>query len=228
MKLSKILFEALNNHFWDQGHRLFPDIRERLLKLAKDFQANNYIPDDSIVDIVLTGSIANSNWTDKSDIDLHIIVNFSKIDNNEELLRKYYRAAKSSWNNAHDITICDHVVEIYVQDVSEAHYSTGVYSLLHDDWITTPKLNHISPPDKEDVARRASEYAKRIKNLNSIDEAEKLKEELKTLRKLGLAKEGEYSAGNMIFKRLRDTGYLEMLVNQIKDMYDAKNSLECT
>ncbi len=70
-------------------------------------------------DLRFTGSLANYNWSKYSDIDLHIVVDFSKIDENTELVKDFLMRPGWRWNELHDITIYGHEVEIYVENVGE-------------------------------------------------------------------------------------------------------------
>ena len=54
-----------------QKYKMRPEVRERLLEIA--YQFLDYLDIDLIVtDIVLTGSLANYNWSKYSDFDIHI------------------------------------------------------------------------------------------------------------------------------------------------------------
>ena len=64
----------LTPEIW-QDFRLKPEIRERLLAIAENFFNGLKLGEVSVRDIVLTGSLANYNWSKYSDIDLHIIIN---------------------------------------------------------------------------------------------------------------------------------------------------------
>ena len=87
MKFNGILQinDTLNSLFWEND-RLSPAVRDKLLKIAENFFDNLGL-DTDIDDITITGSMANFNWTKYSDIDLHLIVDFSQIDENLELVR---------------------------------------------------------------------------------------------------------------------------------------------
>jgi predicted nucleotidyltransferase len=131
--------ESLNSKFWNEEMDLSDEVIERLEIIARDFFKKLDIGDEErIVDITFTGSLANYNWTDFSDIDLHIIVDFKEIDENPSLVKKYFDAVRVDWNRKHEIMIRDHEVEIYVQDMAEPHASTGVYSILRKKWIKKP------------------------------------------------------------------------------------------
>jgi hypothetical protein len=83
--------------------------------------------------------------------------------------------------------------------------------------------------DIPNIQAKASDFMNAIDDLetsaslnNSVDEIERLKEKLKIYRKTGLDDEGEFSTENLVFKILRNTGYLEKLSN-LKDNVLTKN-----
>jgi predicted nucleotidyltransferase len=83
-----------------------------------------------VLDVQLTGSLANYNYTEYSDLDTHIIIDFKQINDDEELVKKALDGARFVWNQRHDIVIKGHDVELYIQDESEQHTASGLYSLL--------------------------------------------------------------------------------------------------
>jgi predicted nucleotidyltransferase len=93
-----------------------------------------------VEDIIFTGSLANFNWSEFSDIDLHIVANFAQFD--EDLLELYqelFKVKKTIFNSDFNIKIFGYDVELYVQNATEAHFSSGVYSVLYDDWDVKPE-----------------------------------------------------------------------------------------
>lgn len=217
----------LNDKLWN-GWKLKPEVERQLLDIAADFQAEFDIPDEAIVDIIITGSMANFNWTSYSDIDLHLVVDFGKVDDNLALLSDYYKAIKSLWNDAHEITICDHEVEIYVQDVHEEHMATGQYSLQDSKWLVKPdqKAEPVKPAHSK-VIRKAGKYRDRIEKADSYEEAQQIKDDIKQMRQTGLRDVGEYSIENLTFKELRNAGHLDILSDKIDRFYDDQHSLDC-
>lgn len=236
-KLSLILEnygqKELCPQLWE-NEKLYPAISKRLLEIADDFAAEHEIEKSQISDITLTGSLANYNWTELSDIDLHLIIDFNNIGSDKELLTDYFKLAKSAWNNNHDIQLCGHEVEIYVQDVAEKHYSSGVYSLLHDEWLAKPSERPTDVPDEKQVDDKAERYISEIDNLEKwaengddiTDLVRDIKEKIRTMRKSGLMQGGEYSLENLVFKKLRNDGYLHKLNKLSKVAYDTKMSID--
>ena len=108
--------------------------------IAQDFYSIFKI-DLPIEDIQLTGSLANYNWTPKSDLDVHVLIDFSKVDPNKDLVERALDGQRFIWNLRHNIIIRGHDVELYIQDVNEPHVASGLFSLQRNEWIKTPISN---------------------------------------------------------------------------------------
>ena len=76
--------DHLNYNIWDEnGEHVHAEIGNKLIQIAKDFFASLKFPKNTeILDIKFTGSLANYNWTESSDIDLHLVVDLNKLSNN--------------------------------------------------------------------------------------------------------------------------------------------------
>lgn len=226
--------QSLDKRFWIDG-KLDEIIREKLIKIATDF-ITGILPEhtDIVQDITLTGSLANYNYNQFSDLDVHIIVDFSKLNSEPENIRKMFDGQGFIWNHKHDITLRKADVEVYVQDISEPHDSSGVYSLTNDEWIKKPEFN---PPtvSEEKVLKVYNYYVdninillsksnEKIDNENAkvyYDVCNNLKKKLKKDRKEGLAQpQKEFSPRNLAFKELRNTGYIEKLLGLENKFYD--------
>jgi hypothetical protein len=221
----------LHDKIWLRDGHLNEEVYDSLIEIANDFIDKHHIPDDSIEDITITGSMANYNWSKYSDVDLHILIDFTKIDEDSEILDDYYNLAKKQWNDKHNITIFGHEVEIYVQDVSEPHHSTGVYSLRHEKWLKKPHKDHIDKPNIRSVERKAYRIINKIKSIDIDDPAahetaNDLMDLIRDMRKEGLQTGGEYSVENMTFKYLRNAGYLEYLSSLNTKSYDKELSID--
>ena len=134
------IHNRLNPELW-HDKSLIPEIREKLIKISAAFYDTLKIkvaPED----VLLTGSSANYNYTPNSDIDLHILLNFKKINCELDFTKEYFLNKKSLWNNEHEITIKGKDVELYVQDVREPHKSTGIYSIMQNKWIVKPSVSN--------------------------------------------------------------------------------------
>ena len=225
---------GLNPELWRE-ERVNPQIRETLLQIATDFFNGLGLEDVDVLDVVLTGSLANYNWSEYSDIDLHIIVDFHQVDENIELVRDFFNAKKSVWNRTHDIKIKGYEVEVYVEDRSDVHYSSGVYSLLRDNWLLLPAKQDFDL-DWENIAIKAEaimseiDALEQVHNLGHYEEvlegSERIKSKIKRLRQSGLESGGEYSIENLVFKVLRRTDYIGRLLRLKVNAYDRSLSID--
>jgi predicted nucleotidyltransferase len=220
--LSEQIFEGSDGEF-----SMRDDIRKNLLKISNDFIESLGI-EFFIHDIVLTGSLANYNWSNYSDVDLHVLIDFKETDYNLDLLKEFFDAKKNVWNEKHNITIKGYDVELYVQDIDEEHVSSGVYSILNNKWIVEPDKVK-SNIDDNMILQKSEEYMKKIdlliKKEGPIESIEGLRKKLKEFRQSGLESGGEYSYENLTFKLLRRNGYIEKLLKLKTTLVDKKLSI---
>jgi len=204
----------LNPKLWD-GDTLRPKLRVGFMKIAKAFYDFLEI-DTPILDVIIIGSSANYNWTEHSDIDLHVVINYAEVGDNMLLVQNYMNAKKSVWNNNYPLQYKGMNIELYAQDSNENLNSTvGIYSLAHDKWINKPSSETVSIDD-DAIQQKAKPYQYEIDELNPADpkiefKIRSLLNRLRHLRQTGLDSNGEYSVENMAFKYLRNKGYLERL-----------------
>jgi molecular chaperone GrpE (heat shock protein) len=214
-----------------QGTKMIDSVRDRLLSIADNFY--DFLGVDFFIhDVVLTGSLANYNWSEFSDIDLHVIVDYEESGHRQDLLKEFFNAKRAVWNISHDIKIKNYEVELYVQDIKEKHISSGVYSVLNNKWIIEPQKEKKEIDDRK-ILEKGEEYAKLINKLtketkkgkNVGDEIDDVKKKIKRFRQTGLEDGGEYSYENLTFKLLRRNGYIEKLINLKKDVKDKEYSI---
>jgi hypothetical protein len=215
----------LNPIAWHHG-RLRPEVQERLLRIAKIFEHYLEIPGFQVHDVVLTGSMANYNYTQYSDFDLHVITDYRDLQC-DDLAEAFYQAKKKIWNDAHDITIHGHEVELYVEDTASAPVSGGIYSVSDDQWVKEPNYD---PPKINNTAVNAKvrDLVKRITAVIKERDAGAMKQLMTKLRKMrrsGLDREGEFGVENLTFKILRNQGYIDRLHQAEIDQLDAELSL---
>jgi len=226
--------DTLNPKIFDSSQHMYGDVRTRMLMIADDFFETLDVGVVDIDDIILTGSLSNYNWSRFSDVDLHILLKFSDVDENETLVKEYFTSKKNLCNEKHDITIKGYDVELYLQDTEEPHVSSGVYSVLWDGWVVKPEKGEKSI-DKKKVSQKVNsmidsfkyiyqlfkeyEYDKVIRSIKN------LKDKIKKMRQTGLDREGEYSFENISFKVLRRMGYLDKLSELETKAYDKSLTL---
>jgi len=114
----------LNPQIWDSMEQMRPKVKNALIRIANDFRDFLGIKDLSVIDVTVSGSNAAYSYTPYSDIDLHLIVDFTEI-NNDDVYRELFNAKKYQYNDQHDIMIRGYEVELYVQDSIQPHASLG-------------------------------------------------------------------------------------------------------
>lgn len=206
----------LNPAIWEDNH-MRTEVRHQLLKIAKNFIEFLEVPNLKLKDVTLSGSSAGYNYSEYSDMDLHLVVNSDET----------FTAQKIQYNNTYDLKIKGIPVELYVQPASQTHHSAGIYSVLDNKWITEPKHEEPTVPVK-DIKAKARNYAGQINSAmrsGSLEKCKEAMEDLKRLRRAGLEANGEQSVENLAFKLLRARGQIEKLRKYIHKLESAKLSL---
>ena len=219
-------------------------VRLKLLDIAQDFveflDVTWVKPEDTIV----VGSIANYNWSRYSDIDLHVVIDYSKVDDRKKFVENYFQSKKKEWNDTHDkISIFGFPVELYVQDKDADNASSAVYSIDKNKWLKKPTRNTFTKKDidSESIKKRASKIMTDIENIEDddkdsndeyrnrklYDRSSSLIDDITNKRKKSLsATKDEMNTDNLVFKVLRRNGYLDKLFNLRDKTYDKMNSLD--
>lgn len=218
------IHQELNPTLWD-GDQLKPKIRQALLRIARQFY--NFLEVKSKVsDIIISGSQANYNYTDKSDIDLHLIIPFKDIKCDEPIA-ELFNAKRKLWKEQHNIDIYKIPVELYIEDQDQPSISSK-YSLVNDSWINHPSQPKISY-SRDRVKHLTSVWIRLIDNTiktNNLNQCKRIMKLLSKFRKLGLAKNGEFGVHNLVFKSLRNGNVIEKLDNTIRKLEDQTLSLK--
>lgn len=224
--------KELNPKLWerqDDSFVLHPDVQQSLEDNAEAFYEFLELPELDIEDIIITGSSANYNWTDSSDLDLHIVVDMKAAEAAYgKLTIPYFDAQKKVFNELHDIKIKGIPVEFYVQDADEEHNSTGLYSLKDEEWVLEPQYEEPNY-DNSAVRAKAAEWMDMIDDICTSNKPEIISnfaKKLSKIRQAGLEKKGEFSTENLAFKTLRNHGYLDKLANCKVKTHDKILSIE--
>lgn len=193
--------ETLNSILFDENEKLLPEVKDKLLEIAKDF--TNGLDEDEIkyklTDIKLVGSNASYNFTKDSDIDLHLLfdLNIYRDEEKQNMAEKIYDYAKSIWNKNHDVSIKGIPVEIYAETnnteqldtnpileealnaeslteaaVKSALTSNGIYSVLNDDWIKKPEQEVIPEVNQEAIQKALQPWLDSAEELKNTEEIE--------------------------------------------------------
>lgn len=229
----KILYEdfqihdTLNDKLFDtHTNLLLPDVRKQIINIVTEFESYVKVPMD-IADIQLVGSNVSYNYTDTSDLDVHIIANFELSSCDPEILQALYDTKKSSFNKTMDIKIHGIEVELYVQDIKSGIVSNGIYSVCDNKWVKEPKpIKSITKHNVEKEVNRWIEKINEVLENNNYEEISNTINILYLIRHNSIAVDGEYGKGNAIFKQLRSEGYLKQLKDALDKSLSKKLSLE--
>lgn len=220
-----VFHDQLNPALW-ADNRLLPDVRQKLLNIAKDFQEFIGVQLYDILDVTISGSNAAFTYTPNSDIDLHLVVMIPEAHDPE--LRELFDAKKYQYNEQFDFRIKGFDVELYVQDAEQPHHSMGIYSIKNDRWLSEPKQVKANIDDAS-VEHKYRSYKARIVRALRSDDADQVRHlwnQIRDMRKAGLAQGGEFSPENITFKMLRSEGDLQDLRDKITQLKTAEFSLE--
>lgn len=217
--------ETLNPKLWD-GDKLKPEAAKHLKYVADRFVEWLGVKLD-VKDIEILGSLASYNWTDSSDIDLHIYADL-KSHKDQKDIKELLETKTKLFKEKFPIKLFGLPIELTVEDDSNRATSNGMYSLTKGEWIQKPKKVKEEDIDTDKAAKISGLWKKRIKNAlqgnNDSDDLDQLKDDIKAMRKKALKKDGEFSDGNIAFKDLRKSGH----VDAIKDARDKKFEKELT
>ena len=224
---SELLTEAVEKHdnlntkLFTKDGVLKDKVRDKMLEIVDEFLTDLKEQDIKIKvdDILFIGSNASYNYTKDSDLDIHIIADTSEIADTLNLYKVIYNAYKSAFNRKFEIELNKVPVELYVETQDTPLVSNGIYSVMNDTWVKEPTKEDIPEVDQEAIDKAFKPWEKRYKALvaNTTDEVkdeteiDKLITKLYELRQAGLSSEGEYSIGNLVFKEMRNKGYLDAL-----------------
>ena len=230
LRLTLMYHEDLNVKFWD-GLTLRTEVRDKLLEIGYIWAEFAKIPSNAIQDIILVGGNANYNYTEYSDLDLHLVVDKDEIAACQtDFLDDFLRDKKRLWALTHDVNLYGQPVELYAQDIDDpVPKNQGTYSVLNGWWIQEPRKQYVDFSDPL-LKQKVRDMMERIDDLidtqaDDITVLNKLKEKIRTMRGSAIQRGGEFALENLVFKELRNRGYLDKLSKYIRTIEDKNLSL---
>jgi hypothetical protein len=214
----------LNPKLWD-GENLKPEVKQALLKIAKEFK--DFIDIDvPVIDLHITGGQVTYHYTEHSDLDLHLILDYDKIECDQEV-KELLDSKRLLFKQKHDITVYGIPVEPGTENVNEPTVSSA-WSLKTNSWVRQPK-NYSGEIDEKEIKKQSLQWMKIINGVlrqNDLEKAQKCLKMLRKYRKSGLKQTGEYGVENLVYKTLRNNKTLEKLVNFIDSQSDQNLSIK--
>ena len=216
---------------------MIPQVRNKLIQSSKDFleEMTRDMTDQNIdlvvKDIMLVGSNASYNYSDFSDLDIHILYDTENLGDNlsKFFAKEYLEAFRRLFNQSHDIKIYDLPVEFYAEDINSNGVYNGRYSILNDAWIQFPDKNRVEINSTEVEAKYSlykSDIDSCISATGGYETAIDLYKKLFKMRRTALQSGGEFCTENLAFKRLRNDGSITKLRDYIRNEHDKELSVE--
>jgi len=216
--------DELNPLLWD-GLELKEPIRAALLEIAEEFVKFIDI-DMPVQDLLITGGQASYHYTPHSDLDLHLVIDYSSISCDQEVA-ELLDTKRLLFKQQHSITLRGIPVEPGTEDAARPSVSAA-YSLMTREWIRPPK-NHSGTIDSEKVDQQVQQWARIIRAVlrqNSPELAEKVLKLLRKYRKTGLKLTGEYGPENLAYKALRNQNLVAQLADRVNQDIDRRLTRE--
>lgn len=214
---------VLNPKLW-KNQKLIPEVKEHLDKIAEEF-LDHFDIDIIVDDINIIGSNTGYNYKSKSDIDLHIVTDFTQYPADVNIIDELFNAKKNNFNNNYDITIKDLPVELYIEDSNHPAESNGRYSIKTNEWLQEPTYIEEPPVNKELVKEYEDKINDTIKSKDLI-QIDNLIDEIWDRRKLDVKDYGFTGEFNLVFKALRVKGLLDKLRKAKMEITSEELSLE--
>ena len=214
----------LHPKIWD-GETLRENVRNDLLNIGKKFQKYiGFIEDNRLVDIRITGSLTNYSYSDYSDIDVYLIIDFNKFTKDYKSFKKLFRDKKREWLEANKIKIEGYDVEVGVDDIrgplcGERSFNVknrSHYSILYNKWLTKPK-RLTGPINKKQVYKIVRDITREFRILVESNADRKKFRDLFSravkMRRGGMMEEGVWSSRNLAWKVLKRTGVVKEITS---------------
>jgi len=141
---------------------------------------------------------------------------------------EFFTAKKSLWNEVYDPEIYGIPVEIYAEDTANPVKGNS-YSLLTREWLVREPLYKTQYNDRSVKAKAGwleSQLKKALQDVDSLADIARIKRALKRYRQSGLDKYGEFSTENLVFKSIRNAGWLNKLRQKEIDLVNTQLSLK--
>ena len=220
----------LNPKLWDDG-QLKPEVRGKLIQFAETWRDFAMIPKEMVQDIVMTGGNANYNYTDQSDIDVHLVVDRDGFGMPRDFIDQFLQDKKILWTMTHpDIKVYGYPLEPYAQDPAESiPMNQGQYSLMNAQWIQMPSNLNLDFTGNKVLQDKVDHYKhvvdRLIRSSASAAALKGIKNKITAARGPAIAKGGEFSLENLVFKELRNQGYIDKIDMYLKSEQDKALSL---
>lgn len=199
------IHKKLNYKLW-QDEEIKPKILKKLNMIVDAFIKLKKI-EEKILDVIIIGSSCDINYTNKSDIDIHLVVDLDEESDEYKLLVMECKL----WNET-PIFIFTHKVEISPQSKNSTTISKDAaqFSIKYNKWIKEPNYEFTITDDMKNEINKQVETTIQLAHSyykqNDGISLQKLIKKLKDERRDAVSTDGEMSIPNLVFKTLRNLG----------------------
>jgi hypothetical protein len=142
--------DGLSSGIWmfdGKNYRILPDVKKKIMSLLQEYPRKDLLA--LAKDIRITGSIGTNQYSDDSDIDVHIVPKrLSGVYGDEDFQKDVMKFYKDL-----NYTISDHPMEVYIQSNSKQDLmSDSCYDLEEEQWLVGPKLVPVTHDPYEDFS----------------------------------------------------------------------------
>lgn len=232
--------DSLNKSLWDKDKNgnwiLDKRAKRKIVSLAKQFYSEfkKLLKQRDIYDIQITGSMSNFNYSPDSEIDVHVLVNFDDIDKgNLSDIKKEVESICFEWDLNNNPKFKGHDIDLFVQDKRDPHEYSALYSVMDDKWIKHPNQEEIEIDDR-DVDKKYDSIIFSIERLDTLIKEGTDNDRIKRMYKKGLelktriqkmkrvydTKNGSSTIEGMVYKKLKNSGYIEKLIEILSYAYE--------
>lgn len=213
----------LNPRLW-QEDKLRPEVKGQLLKIAQLFREFVDL-DFPVIDLQIVGAQAGYTYTDYSDLDLHLITDFKRIDCDQEL-RELFDTKRLLFKRQHQISIAGVPVEPGVEDLDQPTRGSS-YSIMRDQWVRLPRRpDQVNTRASDQLAKKMIRAVRAVLDSGDRQSQQQVLKLLRQIRKQSLATDlAEFHPGNVAYKTLRNLGLIDDLQRAIQRAQDRALSL---
>ena len=219
--VSSIKFHCeLNPIIWakvDGEYLLRDDFKKKLTDIADKFSEFIRYKGSkfAVEDIVLTGSNCNFNYTETSDLDIHLLVDYSSVGGDAELASQYLYDKKLLWTMKQDIKVKGIPIECFAANSEDKQVKgAAYYSLMSNQWIVKPDRKNIVV-DLGAIKEKAAEIMDLAEKCGTVEQLEKVQDKIWRMRRSGLSSRGEFSSENITYKILRTNGTVDQIKTKL-------------
>lgn len=223
--------ERLSPLFFPDGATLDARVAAKARALGERTFQQLGVPGATLVDVMFAGSLASYEYTDDSDVDVHVLVEFGPACD-PKLRDAWLRSVNAGLHLDVGVSYLGRPVQVTVRDSDDDQ--GGTWSVLHGAWRHQPVRKPVTFTEAE-LRAQVSAFLHEREQLVfdwshdtggfDCDRFKAPQKRMRELRGEGLKAGGVTSLGNMTYRLVRRLGYFEELEAKRLDCVHRHDSL---